>query len=423
MNVPATGWLLVALGTLATLMAAATEGALAAALTGRARGAPSARLREAPEQAWFSVWALGVLGPMACAGGIVLVAQALQATAALGAAIGLAMAAAVLLVALHVMALSLASSAPDRAAAVLGPPMAVAARVLWPLRMVFGRLPLPSGPTWMSARLRDEALRVLMQTDEESEPIEDEEMEMIAGIIELGETRVREVMVPRIDIVAIPTDATLDDALDAVIGAGHSRIPVYKESIDDIVGLLYAKDLLRPFRARDYAPDLPGLLREAFFVPQSKPVNELLQELQTRKTHMAIVVDEYGGTAGLVTIEDLLEEIVGEIQDEYDHEEPRLEQIGDDELVCNAGVDIDDVNRLMGISLPTERVDTLAGLVFTELGKVPVPGERAVFQDAEIEVLELDGRRIHRVRVVRRVAETETDGPGAGNGTTAAAGG
>ena len=232
---------------------------------------------------------------------------------------------------------------------------------------------------------------------------------MIAGIIELGDTRVREVMIPRIDIVAIPLDATLDDALDAIIGAGHSRIPVYRDSIDDIAGLLYAKDLLRPFRTRDFEPDLPALLRECFFVPQSKPVDELLQELQSRKTHMAIVVDEYGGTAGLVTIEDLLEEIVGEIQDEYDHEEPRLQQVGDDELLCNAGVDIDDVNHLMGIELPTERVDTLAGLVFTELGRVPEVGDKAVFEDAEIEVLALAGRRIHRVRVVRRHPEGEAD--------------
>jgi CBS domain containing-hemolysin-like protein len=152
-------------------------------------------------------------------------------------------------------------------------------------------------------------------------------------------------------------------------------------------------------------------------------VDELLEELQTRKVHMAVVVDEYGGTAGIVTIEDLLEEIVGEIQDEYDHEEPRIERVSDDEIVFTAGMDIDDVNRLMDISLPTDEVDTLGGLVFTGLGKVPELGESAVFDDAEIEVLELDGRRINRVRVLRREPDREEepsdDGEALSSGRTA----
>jgi putative hemolysin len=230
-------------------------------------------------------------------------------------------------------------------------------------------------------------------------------MEMIAGIMELGDTRVREVMVPRIDMVTIPIDASLDDALDAIIGAGHSRIPVHGGTVDDIAGLLYAKDLLKAFRERDSAPNLRQLLREPYFVPETKPVDVLLGELQTRKVHIAIVVDEYGGTAGLVTIEDLLEEIVGEIQDEYDREAPRIESVTGDEVVCLAGVSIDDVNDLLSIHLPTEEADTVAGVVFAALGHVPVVGERAVVVDAELEVLALDGRRIHRVRVTRRGRE------------------
>jgi putative hemolysin len=277
------------------------------------------------------------------------------------------------------------------------------------------------------SRVRDETLRALARGDDPSGEVEDEEMEMIAGIMDLAETKVREVMVPRIDIVAIPLDASLDDALDTIIGAGHSRIPVYQDTVDNIVGLLYAKDLLRPFRERDFTPDLRGLLREPYFVPQSKAVDVLLQELQTRKVHIAIVVDEYGGTAGLVTIEDLLEEIVGEIEDEYDRDEPRMEAVGDGEIVFHAGYNIDDVNDLMDIHLPSEDVDTLAGLVFATLGRVPGPGERVTFEDAEIEVLTLEGRRIHRVRVVRRSRDGDAahppprgepvpvDGPGAGS--------
>jgi CBS domain containing-hemolysin-like protein len=320
----------------------------------------------------------------------------------IGSALLVALVAVTALVGLYVLVIVWGSRSADTTARIVSLPVDLARRLLLPAWAAIRRLRVPSGPTWLPSRLHDEALRLLVQADEEDEPMEDEEIEMIAGIIELGDTRVREVMVPRIDMVAIPVDATLDTALDAIIQAGHSRIPVYRESIDDIAGLLYAKDLLKAFRARDHSPDLAGLLREAYFVPQSKAVDELLRELKTRKTHMAIVVDEYGGTAGLVTIEDLLEEIVGEIQDEYDHEMPRIETVSDTEVVCNAGVDIDDINRLMGISLPTDRVDTLAGLVFTELGKVPEPGDLARFEDADIEVLALDGRRIHRVRVVRR---------------------
>jgi CBS domain containing-hemolysin-like protein len=240
-------------------------------------------------------------------------------------------------------------------------------------------------------------------------------MEMIAGIFDLSETWVREVMVPRMDIVALPLETPLRAALDAIIDAGHSRIPVYRGTIDEIAGVLYAKDLLPVLRDGRMDQPLTGLLRPAHFVPESKPVDALLSDLQHRRVHMAIVVDEFGGTAGLVTIEDLIEEIVGEIEDEYDvATTPRVERVSEDEVICHAGVDIDDINDLMDIHLPTGDVDTLAGLVFTRLGKVPEVGERALFEDAEIEVLALDGRRIHQVRVCRRGTEpavhTPTDG-------------
>ncbi len=161
---------------------------------------------------------------------------------------------------------------------------------------------------------------------------------MIASIFEFGETLVREVMVPRIDVLAVPVDTPMLEALDVILKAGHSRIPVYRETIDNVVGILYAKDLLRYLRDGRTDVPLSKILRPAYFIPESKKVDELLQELQQRKVHMAVVVDEYGGTAGIVTIEDLLEEIVGEIQDEYDAEEPTIEPISEHEYLFDARV-------------------------------------------------------------------------------------
>jgi CBS domain containing-hemolysin-like protein len=317
----------------------------------------------------------------------------------------------------ELLATAWATHSPAEALLTLAVPVELVARLCAPLVYLLRRLGLRLSENGRS--MRPDELRALVNVDEEGGPIEEEEIEMIAGIMELGGTKVREVMVPRIDIVALPIEASIDEALDVIISAGHSRLPVHRGSLDDIAGLLYAKDLLRCFRDRHFDMDLSTVLRSATFVPESKPVNELLADLQASKVHMAIVVDEYGGTAGLVTIEDLLEEIVGEIQDEYDAETPRIEHLSADEAVVDAGIDIDDVNRLMGIHLPTEEVDTLAGLVFTRLGKVPEPGERAVFDDAAIEVLELAGRRIRRVRVVRR--DKEEPGTAAADGAGAPA--
>jgi len=196
--------------------------------------------------------------------------------------------------------------------------------------------------------------------------------------------------------------------LDVIIEAGHSRIPVYRRSIDNIVGILYAKDLLNYFRDGQTNVPLCDIVRDAYFIPESKHVDDLLQELQRRKVHIAIVVDEYGGTAGLVTIEDLIEEIVGEIQDEYDREEPFMDQISQDEIIFNARVDLDDVNRLMSLNLPTEHGDTLGGLVFSELGKIPSQGDQVHVNGVTIEVLSVVGRRIKQVRVVRESAGYRT---------------
>lgn len=279
--------------------------------------------------------------------------------------------------------------------------MPVVRLVVWisnGIAQVFG-----AGPRSEMPFVTEEEIRTLVDAGEEEGVLEVEEKEMIYSIFDLGDTMTREVMVPRIDIVALEVTTPLLEALETIMQAGHSRIPVYKETIDNIEGLLYAKDLL-PY-LRDGRTDVPlkGLLREAYFVPETKRASELLPDLQQRRVHMAVVVDEYGGVAGLVTIEDLLEEIVGEIQDEYDSEEPFVEFVNENEYVFDARVDLDDLNRLMDVSLPTEENDTLGGFIYTELGKVPAPGDHVAYDDMEFVVESVAGRRIRKVRVRRHL--------------------
>jgi CBS domain containing-hemolysin-like protein len=247
----------------------------------------------------------------------------------------------------------------------------------------------------------EEEIKTLVDAGEEEGVIQEEEKEMIYSIFELGDTLAREVMVPRIDVVALDVTTPMLEALDIIMQAGHSRIPVYTETIDNVDGVLYAKDLL-PY-LREGRSDLPlkNILRQAYFIPETKKASDLLPDLQQRRVHMAIVVDEYGGMAGLVTIEDLLEEIVGEIQDEYDTEEPFVEFISDNEYIFDARVDLDDLNRLMNVALPTEDSDTLGGFIYSELGKVPAVGDRVAFDDMSFTVESVAGRRIKKVRVER----------------------
>lgn len=253
--------------------------------------------------------------------------------------------------------------------------------------------------------ITEEEIKTMVDAGEETGIIEEDEKEMIYSIFELGETMAREVMVPRIDIVAVESKTPVQQALDLILEKGHSRIPVYEETIDNIIGLLYAKDLLGQLRDGDATVALRDILRPAYFIPETKKADELLQDLQQRKVHIAIVVDEYGGTAGLVTIEDLVEEIVGEIQDEYDAEEPFIEVVSDDEFIFNARVDLDDVNKLMNVELPTERCDTLGGFIYSQLGKVPKVGDEILFDGIKIAVLSVVGRRIKKVKVTRERIE------------------
>ena len=255
------------------------------------------------------------------------------------------------------------------------------------------------------AQITAEELRLIVERGGEQGVLEAEEEQMINAVIELGTRRVHEVMVPRIAMVTLPVTASFEEATDTIIAEGHSRIPVYEETIDQIVGILYAKDLL-PFLKQE-SPDtaaLRTLLRTPVLVPESMTVDDLLHELQRRKVHLAIVLDEYGGTAGLVTIEDLLEEIVGEIQDEYDVEEPLIVKLSDDEARVDGRADVDELSELFDMSLDLEdeaEYDTVGGLIYHRIGGVPKPGDEVKVDGLTLTVESTDGRRVGKVLVVR----------------------
>lgn len=257
----------------------------------------------------------------------------------------------------------------------------------------------------------EEEIKTLVDAGEESGMLEEDEKEMIYSIFEFGETLAREVMVSRVDIVALDADTPLMEAIDVIIKHNHSRVPVYQDNIDNVIGILYAKDLLKVLREKGReAVDqirLPDLVRPATFTPESKKVDELLEDMQKRRIHMAIVIDEYGGTAGLVTIEDILEEIVGEIQDEYDQgEEALIQAVSDTEWLIDARANLSDINDLLKANIPIDESDTLGGFIYESLGKVPLPGDEVQHDDWLLKVVNVAGRRIGKIRVTRQIKET-----------------
>lgn len=245
----------------------------------------------------------------------------------------------------------------------------------------------------------EDDLKTLVDTSEEEGGIEHDERRMIFSIFQFGDTLTREIMVPRIDVLTIDVHTSLPDAVDAFLQSGHSRVPVYEETIDNILGLLYAKDLLRVWREGNHLDSLRDLLRPAYFVPEAKTIDELLTEMQSQRVHMAVVVDEYGGMAGLVTLEDIIEEIFGEIQDEYDQGEQSPYQVTKDgDYLFLGGVDLDDFNDVMGSRLPTDEADTLAGHIYSQLGHVPNAGESVQKNNLLLTVEEVSAQRIQTVR-------------------------
>ncbi|MDR5709577.1 MAG: hemolysin family protein [Armatimonadota bacterium] len=268
--------------------------------------------------------------------------------------------------------------------------------LLAPVGSLLARLPLDrTGVT-------QEELRMLVEAGEANGALEAGEREMISSIFEFRETIVREIMVPRVDIRAVPARAKLMEIVDLLLQEGHSRYPVYRETIDQVVGVVYVKDLFRYIREGRTEITAEEIMRPAYFVPETKKVDELFREMRQNHIHLAIVVDEYGGTAGLVTIEDVLEEIVGEIRDEYDVEElPPLVRVDESTALVDARMLLEDVNEALGLTLPTDEVDTVGGLVYSRLGHVPAQGEEITVNGVVIRVEELAGHRIARVRIQR----------------------
>jgi putative hemolysin len=252
--------------------------------------------------------------------------------------------------------------------------------------------------------ITEEEIMTLVDAGEEGGVIEEEEKAMIYSIFQLGDTLAREVMSPRIDIQALEEKTTLIEATDNMLKTGYSRAPVFRDSIDNIVGMVYIKDLLSAWRQNRSGEIVKEFLREPYFIPEATKLDDLLAEMQARRIHMAIVVDEYGGTAGVVTIEDIVEEIVGEIQDEYDFgEEAPFQILQEGEFLFSGGIDLDDVNQLTGSDLPKDTSETLGGFIYSQLGRVPAHGEEITAGGLHLTVEEVVGRRIRKVRATKQL--------------------
>jgi CBS domain containing-hemolysin-like protein len=290
---------------------------------------------------------------------------------------------------------------PDRSATAIAPVARLVSSIA-PLRWIANGVVRIFGVSTTEDPHGDVAEEELLALAEEaaaSEAIDEEERQLIEHIITFGDTVVKEVMVPRPDMVALDADCLVRSAIEIVILNGYSRVPVYSESIDDIVGVVHSKDLLRAGQDERTGDLVTSLMREPRFVPETKRIAELLREMQGEKFHMAIVIDEYGGTAGLVTLEDLIEEVVGEIVDEFDVEQPMIEQVDGIRLRVNGRVPLDDLGELLGRELPEGDWSTVGGLIFNSLGHVPAVGEICEVDGHRFLVERVQGRRIARVLV------------------------
>ena len=244
---------------------------------------------------------------------------------------------------------------------------------------------------------------------DESRELSLERQDMIRGIVTLSETTVKEVMVPRIDVSFVAVDMSPSEVLEKVSESGHSRLPVYRDTIDNVVGILYAKDLLT-FYLSGQTFEVERVIRKPFFVPDSKRLDSLLREMRRRRVHIAVAVDEYGGVSGIVCLEDILEEIVGDIQDEFDNEREDILEIGEKVYLCDARIDIEDLNEELGLSLPDSDFDTLGGFVFDLFGKIPVKYEKVTYGDMDFIIQEMDGHKIRTVKIVAAKNEKESAG-------------
>jgi putative hemolysin len=388
--------------------------ALTLAEEGRKGAKQLLQLVEHPEQFLNTVLLLVLLCHLAAASLVSILAE--RWAGALGVLLAVVFEVVVIFVFAEAVPKTYAVQHPDRAALRVAPIVAAIAR--FPLIRLLSRgliglanVLVPGRGLKQGPFLSEEELLAMADVAVEEDVIEREERQLIHHIIEFGDTIVREVMVPRPDMVAVEARASVNDALEVALAAGYSRIPVYEQGIDDILGIIYTKDLMRA--ARDGKSDEPvrNLVRSANFVPETKRVAELLPEMQKQKAHMAIVVDEHGGVAGLVTLEDLIEELVGEIQDEYDVEEPPIERLSADELSVDARLPIDELGDLLDVEFPEGEYDTVGGLLLDLLGHVPEEGESVDFDGYRLTAEKVMGRRIGRVRISRMEPSAQVAGP------------
>ncbi len=300
----------------------------------------------------------------------------------------------------------------DRAALLLAPFVYGLARLFaWPTKALIGlaNVLLPGKGLKAGPFVSEEDIRSMAEVGREEGAIEAEETELIHSIFEFGDTIVREVMVPRPDIVAIEVKKSLRAVQDLVLKHGFSRLPVYREQLDDVVGVIYAKDVLKTLHQRKSDVKIDDIARKPHFVPESKKVAELLREMQRDKFHIAIVTDEYGSVVGLITLEDLLEELVGEIADEYDREEPQIEPVDDHTFRVNARLAIDEANEILDASFPDTEWDTVGGLMQGLLGQIPRQGQEVTFENFRFVAERVKGRRIGRI-LIERLPEADEDG-------------
>ena len=242
---------------------------------------------------------------------------------------------------------------------------------------------------------------IAMHLDDEGEPLEEHEVRMIRGVFQLDKTVAREIMIPRVDMNCAEVSTSLDQVANIMLSSGHSKIPVYKDELDRIEGIAHSMDILRFMSDPSNLVDsnLTRFLRPVLYVPESKTLEDLLTEFQEKRMQMAIVVDEYGGVSGLATVEDLVEEIVGELHDEFDRSGPKIRKISETEYFMDAGTDIDDVSQIVNVSFEGDGFDTIGGFVLHQLGKIPSAGDKLEYQDIDIEILSTTGRRVRSLRI------------------------
>jgi CBS domain containing-hemolysin-like protein len=301
----------------------------------------------------------------------------------------------------------------DRVSLALAPFVWFLGRLLEvPTRLLIGlaNVLLPGKGLKQGPFVSEEEIRSMAEVGHEEGSIEEGEKELIHSIFEFGDTIVREVMVPRPDVIAIEDDKRLRDVQDLVLNHGYSRIPVYHESLDEVKGVVFAKDVLKALGQGKHDQAITEIMRTAHFVPESKKVADLLREMQKEKFHQALVYDEHGSVTGIVSLEDLLEELVGEITDEYDREEPEVTELGEGIYRVSGKASIDDVNELLGTELPDEDWDTVAGLLLDLLGRMPENGEEVRFGGLRLRADKVQGRRIGSVVITREPEEVPAEG-------------